>query len=61
MIVKKYIVNVSDNFEEDNGDGGRYIIKSLYFDHKPTAAEIRSLMKKYKCKYVHIGMYYKKI
>lgn len=60
MIVKKYIVNLSDNFEEDNGDGGREIIKSLYFDHKPKGAEIRELMKKFRCKYVHIGVYFKK-
>lgn len=58
-INKKYIVNVSCNFEDDDGNGCRQIVESLYFDHKPTKKEVKKLMKQYKCKYVHIGKYYK--
>lgn len=60
-IVKKYIVNVCNNFEEDSEDGYRTIIKSLYYDHKPTKVEVEFLMKKYKCNYVHIGTYFKRV
>lgn len=60
-IVKKYIINLSNNFEVSGDGENREVFKSLYFNHMPSKRELEKLMTKYKCRYVHVGRYFKRI